>query len=555
MRCPSTAPTSSSSPAAAPSVRRGCAACSTAPPPPPGIDFRECEYFVGTSAGSIVAAFLAAGRAPDSGAEARAARDWAAAADGNGTRRGASRVLGARSAAAAATPLAPLALATATPGGAVARAAALRAAPRTTRSMPGLGRLIDARGRALRRAPADRRGRPPQRPPRRVRRARTRRRATVGEAVLASCSVPWIFAPVRDRRARVRRRRRLEPDEPRRDPGRRGTEVLCLNPTASLPARAPPSARCARSRARPRRGDARAAGARRDGAHDRARRPRRRGDGREPDGPRPRRRGARRRLRPGQGAGGMSHQDVNRALGTGWPTSGSSPPSATGRARTRTGACGGVPEAEVGALPDVDGLDTIELGCGTAYFSAWLARRGARPVGVDQSKGQLATARAMQAEHGIEFPLIEADAEAVPLPDASFDFALSEYGASLWCEPERWIAEAARLLRPGGRLVFLTSTPLLVALLRARGRVRDRAPRAPAVRAPPGRVARRRRPLGRVPPPPRRDDPRCSARPASRSRRCTSCSPPADADDALPARVARVGAAWPSEEIWVARKR
>ena len=42
-----------------------------------GIDFRECEYFVGTSAGSIVASFLAAGRAPDSGAEARAAKDWA----------------------------------------------------------------------------------------------------------------------------------------------------------------------------------------------------------------------------------------------------------------------------------------------------------------------------------------------------------------------------------------------------------------------------------------------------------------------------------------------
>jgi SAM-dependent methyltransferase len=68
----------------------------------------------------------------------------------------------------------------------------------------------------------------------------------------------------------------------------------------------------------------------------------------------------------------------------------------------------------------------------------------------------------MQAEHGLDFPLIEGDAEAVPLPDASFDFALSEYGASLWCEPERWIAEAARLLRPGGRLVFLTNSPLLV---------------------------------------------------------------------------------------------
>jgi SAM-dependent methyltransferase len=122
-----------------------------------------------------------------------------------------------------------------------------------------------------------------------------------------------------------------------------------------------------------------------------------------------------------------------------------------------------VPEDEVGALPPVDGLDVIELGCGTAYVSAWLARRGARPVGVDLSENQLATARAMQAQHGIAFPLIHASAEAVPLPDAGFDLAVSEYGASLWCEPDAWVAEAARLLRPGGRLVFLTNS-LLVTL-------------------------------------------------------------------------------------------
>lgn len=64
-------------------------------------------------------------------------------------------------------------------------------------------------------------------------------------------------------------------------------------------------------------------------------------------------------------------------------------------------------------------------------------------------------------ETGIEFPLVEAPGEAVPLPDASFDLAVSEYGASLWAVPERWIAEAARLLRPGGRLVFLTNSVLL----------------------------------------------------------------------------------------------
>ena len=123
-----------------------------------------------------------------------------------------------------------------------------------------------------------------------------------------------------------------------------------------------------------------------------------------------------------------------------------------------------VPEAQVGALPtDVAGLDVVELGCGTAYFSAWLARRGARPVGVDPTPAQLATARRCQRELSLEFPLVEAPGEAVPLPDASFDLALSEYGASLWADPERWIPEAARLLRPGGRLVFLTNA--VVAIL------------------------------------------------------------------------------------------
>jgi SAM-dependent methyltransferase len=120
----------------------------------------------------------------------------------------------------------------------------------------------------------------------------------------------------------------------------------------------------------------------------------------------------------------------------------------------------GVPEAEVGALGDVSGLDVVELGCGTAYVSAWLAKRGARPVGVDPTPAQLETARRMQRETGIEFPLIEAPGEDVPLPDASFDLAVSEYGASLWADPDRWIPEAARLLRDGGRLVFLTNSYL-----------------------------------------------------------------------------------------------
>ena len=122
-----------------------------------------------------------------------------------------------------------------------------------------------------------------------------------------------------------------------------------------------------------------------------------------------------------------------------------------------------VPEAELHVLPeDLDGIDAIELGCGTGYVSAWLARRGARPVGVDLSSAQLATARRLQAEHGLDFPLIEGNAERVPLPDASFDLAISEYGACLWADPYLWVPEAARLLRPGGGLIFLTNSTLMM---------------------------------------------------------------------------------------------
>ena len=88
-------------------------------------------------------------------------------------------------------------------------------------------------------------------------------------------------------------------------------------------------------------------------------------------------------------------------------------------------------------------------GCGTGYVSSWLARAGARPVGIDISRRQLGTARAMQAQFGIDFPLVLANAEQVPFQDHSFGLAISEYGASLWCDPHRWIPEAARLLWPG----------------------------------------------------------------------------------------------------------
>jgi SAM-dependent methyltransferase len=117
----------------------------------------------------------------------------------------------------------------------------------------------------------------------------------------------------------------------------------------------------------------------------------------------------------------------------------------------------GIPEDKLRMIEDVSGLDAIELGCGTAYVSAWLARRGAHPVAIDISAQQLETARRLQVEYGLDFPLLLGSAEAVPQPDASFDLAISEYGVAIWADPYRWIPEAARLLRPGGRLVFLVN--------------------------------------------------------------------------------------------------
>jgi SAM-dependent methyltransferase len=121
-----------------------------------------------------------------------------------------------------------------------------------------------------------------------------------------------------------------------------------------------------------------------------------------------------------------------------------------------------VPESDLRVLPPLAGLDVVELGCGTAYLSAWLARRGAHVVGVDPTPAQLETARRLQRDTGISFPLVEAGAEDVPLPDSSFDLAVSEYGASIWADPYRWVPEAARLLRPGGLLVFLRNSTLAI---------------------------------------------------------------------------------------------
>lgn len=121
-----------------------------------------------------------------------------------------------------------------------------------------------------------------------------------------------------------------------------------------------------------------------------------------------------------------------------------------------------VADAEIRALPDVADKAVVELGCGTGYVSAWCLRAGASGVvGLDNSREQLQGAQLLQQEFDLAYPLVWSDAEQLPFADDSFDVAVSEYGAALWCDPYRWIPEAARVLRPGGTLMFLAWSTLM----------------------------------------------------------------------------------------------
>jgi SAM-dependent methyltransferase len=118
-------------------------------------------------------------------------------------------------------------------------------------------------------------------------------------------------------------------------------------------------------------------------------------------------------------------------------------------------------EADAHLLGDVAGKLVLEVGCGAAMCSRWLAGVGARPVACDLSAGMLAHARAGAGETGIEVPLVQADAQYLPFTSGAFDIAFTAFGAVPFVEDSaRVMREVARVLRPGGRWVFATTHPL-----------------------------------------------------------------------------------------------
>jgi ubiquinone/menaquinone biosynthesis C-methylase UbiE len=118
-----------------------------------------------------------------------------------------------------------------------------------------------------------------------------------------------------------------------------------------------------------------------------------------------------------------------------------------------------IPESRLNVLGDVEGKDVLEVGCGAAQWSMAIARRGARPIGLDLSGRQLAHARRLMNATEISFPLLQASAERVPMRDSSFDVVFADHGAFSFADPSRTIPEAVRVLRRGGLLAFSHVSP------------------------------------------------------------------------------------------------
>ncbi len=118
-------------------------------------------------------------------------------------------------------------------------------------------------------------------------------------------------------------------------------------------------------------------------------------------------------------------------------------------------------EEEANLLGDVTGNRVLEVGCGSASCSRWLAEQGADPVALDISAGMLRHAAIGGERSGIRVPLVQASADVLPFADDSFDLACSAFGGVPFVADSGSVMhEIARVLRPGGRWVFAVTHPM-----------------------------------------------------------------------------------------------
>jgi SAM-dependent methyltransferase len=120
----------------------------------------------------------------------------------------------------------------------------------------------------------------------------------------------------------------------------------------------------------------------------------------------------------------------------------------------------GLREADARLLGDVRGRDVLEVGCGAAQGARWLADAGARVAAFDVSYGQLLVARELDERSGVPVPSVQADAQAIPFRDGSFDVAVSAFGGIPFVADSAGVMrEVARVLRPDGLFVFSVTHP------------------------------------------------------------------------------------------------
>ncbi|EWT02883.1 SAM-dependent methyltransferase [Intrasporangium oryzae NRRL B-24470] len=120
-------------------------------------------------------------------------------------------------------------------------------------------------------------------------------------------------------------------------------------------------------------------------------------------------------------------------------------------------------EEEAGLLGEPRGQRVLEIGAGSGQCSRWLAARGATVVASDLSFGMLATGVRVNAglDPVLRVPLVQCDGRVLPFADSAFDTVFTAYGVVPFvADSDVVVAEAARVLRPGGRFVFSTTHPV-----------------------------------------------------------------------------------------------